>query len=660
CLDYDECADNTEHCGRNKQCFNTNGSFNCMCKSGFEPSTLNNSKTDDCQDKNECYENKTLCGPEEGGACHNTHGRYWCQCKPGYSNYGNNQSMCTELKCDQFKDDADQDQALPGLSAFLSQLQSSCLGMTGSGSPGRTGEVLLENLFTATDEMLSPGHLGNRVKASRLLSTMENAVRFIVPQLHDNHTRMETEHTEAEIELKRSRTPPTGMILLTNQNAGLKTSWEIARNRTYQGFAFAALVSYKNLSQSLNNNDSFENLDDDHPEPDENRRPSYQVASSVVTVVVSNTDTKKLDQNVSITLRRLEEGKESEDRKFTCVFWEEGGPGHEGAWSRRGCSTAKSNVTHTACTCSHLSSFAVLMALYPVEHTLQLVLLTRVGLAVSLVCLALSIATFALCLSLQGTRNTIHLHACICLFLADLVFITGISRTEPQWGCSLVAGLLHLFFLCSFCWMLLEGVQLYRMVVQVFNTSVRPLHLHAVGYGLPLLVVTVSAISRPHGYGTKQYCWLSLEHGLMWSFFGPVCTIVFVNVIFFLVTMWRLAQKFTSLNPEVSQLRKIRVFTLTAAAQLCVLGVMWMLGALLFQDHGSPALLYLFTAFNSLQGALFFILHCLLSKQVREEYSNFLSCICTPKKKRYSDLSTTNPSSQSQGLQSHHTGESQI
>ena len=44
----------------------------------------------------------------------------------------------------------------------------------------------------------------------------------------------------------------------------------------------------------------------------------------------------------------------------------------------------------------------------------------------------------------------------------------------------------------------------------------------------------------------------------MWSFFGPVCTIVFVNVIFFLVTMWRLAQKFSSLNPEVSKLRKIR------------------------------------------------------------------------------------------------------
>lgn len=31
--------------------------------------------------------------------------------------------------------------------------------------------------------------------------------------------------------------------------------------------------------------------------------------------------------------------------------------------------------------------------------------------------------------------------------------------------------------------------------------------------------------------------------------------------------------------------------------------------------------------------------------QVREEYAHFLSCICTPQKKRYSDFSSTNPSS---------------
>ena len=75
---------------------------------------------------------------------------------------------------------------------------------------------------------------------------------------------------------------------------------------------------------------------------------------------------------------------------------------------------------------------------------------------------------------------------------------------SPQGGCRLVAGLLHLFFLGAFSWMLLEGVQLYRMVVLVFNTTIRPRYLYTVGYGTPLVIVIISVISRPTGYGTDQ------------------------------------------------------------------------------------------------------------------------------------------------------------
>lgn len=57
--------------------------------------------------------------------------------------------------------------------------------------------------------------------------------------------------------------------------------------------------------------------------------------------------------------------------------------------------------------------------------------MTRIGLAVSLLCLVLSILTFKFCRSIQGTRTTIHLHLCICLFLADLFFLAGISQTSP-------------------------------------------------------------------------------------------------------------------------------------------------------------------------------------------------------------------------------------
>lgn len=63
-----------------------------------------------------------------------------------------------------------------------------------------------------------------------------------------------------------------------------------------------------------------------------------------------------------------------------------------------------------------------------------------------------------------------------------------------------------------------------------------------------------------------------------------------------------------------------RAFTVTAIAQMCVLGLMWVFGALLFRKEAVVEA-YIFTIFNSLQGALVFLLHCLLSKQVE-------LCVC--------------------------------
>lgn len=64
-------------------------------------------------------------------------------------------------------------------------------------------------------------------------------------------------------------------------------------------------------------------------------------------------------------------------------------------------------------------------------------------------------------------------------------------------------------------------------------------------------------------------CWLSLDDGFIWSFLGPVCIIIFVNVFFFIITVWKLAQKFTSLNPDLSNLHKIK--SVSVFVCLCVL-----------------------------------------------------------------------------------------
>ncbi|XP_044046181.1 adhesion G protein-coupled receptor E2 [Siniperca chuatsi] len=654
CQDFNECHNDSNICGHNAHCSNLIGNYSCTCNSGY---TTASSSSGGCIDINECSEaeikNEDLCGVK--GTCKNVNGSYWCKCPKGYTNYGNQRSPCSELECDSFNGDSGPAPSLRGLADILFLMRNSCLALSdpSAASEGTAdGEALLEKLFTATEAVLSPGHLDSSKDVSGLLSMVENAIMFIGPQLKDKLTKIETTETETEIAVQRGKTRPTGSIHLTNENASLDTDWTTAAGTgTYPGFALAALLSYKNLESSVNH--YFEDLTGLEKD---GVNPSFQIFSRVVSVLVSNPSTQSLSCPVNITLRHLQDTEESPEVSYICAYWSE-----KGAWSTDGCYQQHSNATHTVCTCEHLSSFAVLMALYPIEHTFGLLLVTKIGLTFSLLCLILSILTFKFCRSIQGTRTTIHLHLCICLFMADLIFLAGISQTEPVGGCRFVAAMLHFFFLAVFTWMLLEGVQLYRMVVLVFNANIRPLYLFVTGYGTPLVIVIISGIIRPKGYGTNQHCWLSLKDGLIWSFFGPVCFIIILNVFFFIITVWKLAQKFTSLNPDLSKLHKIKAFTVTAIAQMCILGLMWVFGAFLFQ--GSPiAVAYSFTILNSLQGTLIFIMHCLLSKQVRDEYAHFLSCICTPQKKGFSDLSSTNPSSsQSQGSRSGQiTGESQM
>ncbi|GCC18364.1 hypothetical protein chiPu_0020779 [Chiloscyllium punctatum] len=128
--------------------------------------------------------------------------------------------------------------------------------------------------------------------------------------------------------------------------------------------------------------------------------------------------------------------------------------------------------------------------------------------------------------------------------------------------CAAIAGILHYLFLACFLWMLLEGVQLYLMVVKVFWVqSLRGKYTQPIAYGIPALIVIISAATNPRGYGTREYCWLSMEKGFRWSFVGPLCAICLSNLVFLILTIWRLAQKFHTINPDLSNLQKLRILT---------------------------------------------------------------------------------------------------
>uniref|UniRef100_A0A8D0AYZ5 Adhesion G protein-coupled receptor L2 n=1 Tax=Sander lucioperca TaxID=283035 RepID=A0A8D0AYZ5_SANLU len=289
------------------------------------------------------------------------------------------------------------------------------------------------------------------------------------------------------------------------------------------------------------------------------------------------------------------------------------------------CKLLDSNKTHTTCSCSHLTNFAILMAHreIPISDLPDLILtiITRVGIVVSLVCLAISIFTFCFFRGLQSDRNTIHKNLCINLFIAELIFLIGIDMTELGIGCAIIAGILHFFFLASFSWMCLEGVQLYLMLVEVFESEYsRKKYYYVSGYLFPAIVVGVSAAIDYGSYGKGKACWLSVDNHFIWSFIGPVTFIIMLNLIFLVITMYKMVKHTTTLKPDSSRLENIKSWVMGAFALLCLLGLTWSFG-LFFINESSIVMAYLFTIFNTFQGMFIFIFHCLLQKKVRKEYS---------------------------------------
>uniref|UniRef100_A0A8D2KSL9 Uncharacterized protein n=1 Tax=Varanus komodoensis TaxID=61221 RepID=A0A8D2KSL9_VARKO len=328
-----------------------------------------------------------------------------------------------------------------------------------------------------------------------------------------------------------------------------------------------------------------------------------RVNSRVVSTATSSSR-KNISSPVNLTLRHTEE-------KMICVHWNSAGGG--GAWSQEGCQCLHSNGTHSTCSCQFLPSFAMLMAVTPVKGDLILIILGYIGLSISLFCLFLTIVTFLLCPSSQNKSTFIHLQLSLCLFFADLFFIVGSDKTHNKVLCSVIAGALHYLFLACFVWMFLEGVNLYLIIrnLKVANYSGTSksikISMYVFGYGIPAMIVAISAAINPSAYGTSFHCWLSPEKGFNWSFLGPVCAIIVVS------------------NDQFSFCKNNKMngfylficllLTFKAIAHVFILGMTWFLG--LFQ-FGTAAVVmaYLFTIFNSVQGFFIFLVHCLLNKKV--------------------------------------------
>nr|XP_022315237.1 adhesion G protein-coupled receptor L3-like [Crassostrea virginica] len=276
------------------------------------------------------------------------------------------------------------------------------------------------------------------------------------------------------------------------------------------------------------------------PVPDMN----YIILRDILSASIFGFDVRNLRDPITFTMK-LEHSRLSGSPIATphCSFWNFS-KGEVGDWSQEGCSLKDLNNTHVTCQCDHLTNFAILMDVSGVElgyeHVLSLTFISYIGCVISIIFLATSWLTFQCLGSLQCERNSIHKNLVFCLFVAEVIFVIGVGRTQQKVACAAIALLLHFFFLSAFTWMLMEGIHIGIMLVQVFDAAKSRLkYYYLVGYGAPVVVVGVTATTDFTAYGTDKYCWLKTQNWFIWSFAGPVALVLFVNamVLFYSMTM---------------------------------------------------------------------------------------------------------------------------
>ncbi|XP_042317288.1 adhesion G protein-coupled receptor L2 isoform X11 [Sceloporus undulatus] len=482
--------------------------------------------------------------------------------------------------------------------------------------------------------------------ATMLLDTLEEGAFVLADNLLEpTRVAMPTDHIVLEVAVL-STEGQVQDLKFPQGNAGgnsIQLSSSTVKQNSRNGLAKLVFIIYKSLGRFLSTENATIKLGGEFA----GRNSTIAVNSDVIAASINKESSRVyLTDPVLFTLAHIDPNNYF---NANCSFWNYSERTMMGYWSTQGCKLIDTNKTHTTCACSHLTNFAILMAHRGIVykngmHGLLLTVITWVGIVISLVCLAICIFTFCFFRGLQSDRNTIHKNLCINLLIAEFIFLIGIDKTEYTIACPIFAGLLHFFFLAAFAWMCLEGVQLYLMLVEVFESEYsRKKYYYVAGYLFPATVVGVSAAIDYTSYGAKNACWLKVDNYFIWSFIGPVTFIILLNLIFLVITLCKMVKHSNTLKPDSSRLENInnyrvcdgyyntdlpgyednkpfiKSWALGAFALLCLLGLTWSFG-LLYINEETIVMAYLFTVFNAFQGMFIFIFHCALQKKVRKEY----------------------------------------
>ncbi|KAI8516616.1 hypothetical protein Bbelb_051970 [Branchiostoma belcheri] len=319
-------------------------------------------------------------------------------------------------------------------------------------------------------------------------------------------------------------------------------------------------------------------------------------------------------------------------RKVKCVFWDFDAD----AWSTEGCESKGEKMGRYTCACNHLTNFAIIFDVSGEgfgDHEKPLEVITIVGCVVSIVCLILTLLSFIVRRRDKRRTRTGHaknqrlvlINLCVALLAILVIFLAGINRTAFPIGCKAVAALLHYFLLAALMWMAVEAVNLYRAVVQVFDSVSTNFVIQAgaVAWGFPLVAtLSTAGPSSLYNYRMENACWLAREP-LIYAFLIPAGLILLFNLLVFILVMTKLVReekKQKELRGAAADANKVdRQWIILQIRRACsimaIFGLTWVFGFFVIDD-ARTVFAYLFCIFNTLQGLFIFIFHCVMREDM--------------------------------------------
>ncbi|CAL1293860.1 unnamed protein product [Larinioides sclopetarius] len=346
---------------------------------------------------------------------------------------------------------------------------------------------------------------------------------------------------------------------------------------------------------------------------------------SLVTQPVNSSSTQKENSAPNVRFK-FKVHDISDHSSPQCAYWDYS-QGSRGKWSTDGCVTLGANFMsaqpYINCSCSHLSTFGVLMDItdkeYFMEESTAQDVVSYLGIVISLLMLLAAFLIFCLLRGPQTNSNNIHKNLVACIFLAQLLFLIALKLRRPlvqrEFPCKVMAIMLHYMFLCVFSWMFLEAVHLYRMLTEMRDINHGQMRFYySIGYGAPAIVVGLSVGVRADQYGNYFFCWLSIYESVVWSLVGPICFVVLLNLGVFAMAIRASVQ----IKDTIMDFGNLRTVLWLGIVLLPLLGATWVL-AILSVNESLEVLHFIFSLFSCITGIYIFVGYCIINKKVRQQ-----------------------------------------